>query len=285
MTPNITLVDIKQRPLWDPDPEYFVAKEALNDAARPLSDPRSIKRVKISDFLIVAFAVLIKEKYINITQVDKFETVYVIGARVRQARKTIPKEYRGRAARAPDAKHSIIKIREKVGIRTIDIPYSGSEDVGEEEAAGMWDLENIRDCPGYAQWVEELKRTAAAFFAKGYRRDQMNAPFPSPGALAHANRATDLEITLLFRCLMAELARSGVDFNAVGQGFVYGEEDPNGAKGIRDKFTRPYSTELRGRIADLVKEDERAWEAIQKRVKDKSIGDNRARDIWIGLDM
>ncbi|RDW59687.1 hypothetical protein BP6252_12774 [Coleophoma cylindrospora] len=285
MTPNITLDDIKNRPLWDPDPEYFVAKEALNDAARPLSDPRSIKRVNISDFLIVAFAVLIKEKYITITQVDKFETVYVAGARVRQARKTIPKEYRGRAARAPDAKHSIIKIREKVGIKTVDILYSGSEDVGEEEAAGMWDLENIQDCPGYAQWVEELKRAAAVLFAKGYHNDQMNTPFSSPAALAYANKATDLEITLLFRCLMAELARSGVDFSAVGRGLVYGEGDPTGAKGIREKFTRPYSAELRGRIVGLVKEDERAWDAIQKRVKDKHIRDNRARDIWISLEM
>lgn len=70
MTPNINLDVIKRQPLWNPHYAYLVAEEALRHVELHLSDLTCIKRISISDFLIVAFAVLINEKYITIAQVD-----------------------------------------------------------------------------------------------------------------------------------------------------------------------------------------------------------------------
>jgi hypothetical protein len=60
------------RPLWDPDPQTFVALDAAKN--------KDLRRVRLSDFAVIAFAMNITGGQLTKGVVDIFENVYVRGA-------------------------------------------------------------------------------------------------------------------------------------------------------------------------------------------------------------
>jgi hypothetical protein len=65
---EITRPVMASRPLFDPEPENFVANETIKDAM--------LKICRLSDFVVVAFAVLVKETYLLPEDVKGFTTVF-----------------------------------------------------------------------------------------------------------------------------------------------------------------------------------------------------------------
>jgi hypothetical protein len=145
------------RPLFDPNPDTFVAKRAVADY--------ELRRCHLSDFVVVAFQVLIAEGHLTKKQVDIFETDYVRGAKLRASRK-----HDGQDARAPD--NTIITWG--------SVGFSGAE--GGDP--GPWSVETLKEAPGYADWLKKLKQTDEDVEAKG---GIVNEPLPAPEEVRKAN--------------------------------------------------------------------------------------------------
>jgi hypothetical protein len=79
MTPGITPKIMADCPLCNFDPKYFVAKKPIGDLM--------IKRCWISDFMVVAFGVLMRADYFTSKEVDFFGIIYTEEANVRYWRK------------------------------------------------------------------------------------------------------------------------------------------------------------------------------------------------------
>lgn len=70
MTPSINYAMVASRSLFETDPDYFFAKLAV-------IDPR-IKRCRLSDFVVMALAVLFENGYLDKLEVAWFETAYCL---------------------------------------------------------------------------------------------------------------------------------------------------------------------------------------------------------------
>lgn len=127
---------LSRRPLYDPDPDRWNPHLAfLNNAMR---------RCRLSDFSIVAFAVLIYNGVLLRRQVDVFGIEYEAGANLRATH-----IHDGRPALAPDGTVMCI----------------GSESFPGNSGlpAGPWNLDNVDQCPGYEQWMDSLKRDGGPY--------------------------------------------------------------------------------------------------------------------------
>ena len=111
------------RLLYDPDPDTFVAEDLLSRD--------DMRRVCLSDFVVIALQIGIQEGTIRAAKVDMFENVYTCGAKPCLSRKT-----EGHPARAPDG--TIMWHNER--------QYPGNTG----EYPGRWTTENVKDCVGYA---------------------------------------------------------------------------------------------------------------------------------------
>jgi hypothetical protein len=160
MTPPITRATMASRPLYNPDPDFFVAREIVLNA--------SMRRVRLSDFAVIALLMNIQLKILTTAQVDIFENVFIRGAKPRAAR-----VFEGEPARAPDG--------------TIMSHGNGIYAGNSEEAAGPWTIYNVSTCPGYPGWMAKITQSAADLIARGADIARKNEPMPDPAALAAAN--------------------------------------------------------------------------------------------------
>ena len=162
MTPNVPPEVMASRPLWDPDPETFVAQAAVGS--------QDLRRVKLSDFVVMALEINRLEKRLSKAEIDVFESVYVRGANVRSSRK-----HEGRPALAPDG--TVMSMRE--------VAYIGN---GEHQAElGHWTPLTVKECEGYKEWLARIVQTQEDLRKRGIDLAQTNAPLPDKEALAEAN--------------------------------------------------------------------------------------------------
>jgi len=160
MTPPISKELMASRPLYNPDPDTFVAQDAVKD--------RTLRYVRLSDFAVLAFNMNIWSGQVNKAAVDMFENVYVRGAKPRLSR-----VHEGRPALAPDG--TVMSIG--------GIAYPGSSG----QRVGQWHPDNVKGCPGYQQWITQLTQTEAQIVARGYDADEKNKPLPDANDLATAS--------------------------------------------------------------------------------------------------
>jgi len=160
MTPPITKAIMASRPLYDPDPDTFVPQDVVQQ--------RDLRRVRLSDFAVVALQLNIKNGHISKAAVDLFENVYVRGAKPRTTR-----VHEGRPALAPDG--SVMSMNGDA--------YPGAS----QQPAGKWNIENVHDCPGYKDWLAKLTQTESEMEASGFPISSKNCPFPSKEDLDTAN--------------------------------------------------------------------------------------------------
>jgi hypothetical protein len=160
MTPPITKELMASRPLYDPAPANFVARDVLRT--------HDLRRVRLSDFAVVAFHMLTKTGHVSKAAVDMFENVYVRGAKPR-----VMRLHEGQAALAPDG--TVMSIG--------SIAYPGSS----RQKAGEWDTDNVQDCPGYQAWLAQLQQSEEQMVARGHAAAQKNAPPPPEKDLRNAN--------------------------------------------------------------------------------------------------
>jgi hypothetical protein len=148
------------RPLWDPNPQTFVAQDAVKN--------KDLRRVRLSDFAVIAFAMNITGGHLTKGAVDIFENVYVRGAKPRRTRL-----HEGHPALAPDGT-----------VMSMDgIAYPG--DTG--QPAGQWNTTNVDKCPGFANWVAQLRQSSAEMVANGHNIGVKNMPLPDEEELEDAN--------------------------------------------------------------------------------------------------
>ena len=148
------------RPLYNPEPDTFVAQEVVGDA--------NLRRVRLSDFAVIALLMNIELKVLTTTQVDIFENVFIRGAKPRSAR-----VFEGEPARAPDG--TIMCHGDKA--------YKGSTN----EPPGPWTIKNVSTCAGYTAWVSKITQSAADLVSRGANVARKNEPMPDPAVLAAAN--------------------------------------------------------------------------------------------------
>jgi hypothetical protein len=160
MTPPITKEIMASRPLYDPDPNTFVARDIIKEL--------SMRRVRLSDFAVVALQINIREGFIKHAEADIFENVFIRGARPRATR-----IHEGRPSRAPD--NSIMS--------HLGVAYPGSTD----EAAGAFSTQDVRNCTGYEAWVKRITQSEEDLVARGVDVRMKNQPLPDPAALEVAN--------------------------------------------------------------------------------------------------
>jgi hypothetical protein len=160
MPNTINAAKAASRPLFDPLPATFVAEEALAN--------KDLHRCRLSDFVVVAFLILVKEGKIKLRDVVNFETVFNERRKIRVLR-----VHEGQPALAPDG----------TVLAMDDGPYSGSTDLDE----GPWTLENVKECPGYADWFKCLSQTASDLLTQGIHPRDINNPLPSQDELNKAN--------------------------------------------------------------------------------------------------
>lgn len=160
MTPPITKAIMASRPLYDPDPNTFVPRDVVQQ--------KTLRRVRLSDFAVITLQLNIQNGHLSKAAVDIFETVYVQGAKPRSAR-----VHEGRPALAPDG--SIMSMN--------GIGYPG----GSGLPAGKWTTENVKDCPGYEEWLAQLVQTEGEMVARGFPVERKNEPMPNRADLAVAN--------------------------------------------------------------------------------------------------
>lgn len=162
MTPNINKNIMLSRPLWDPSPSTFVVTEAVKMNA--------LRRVRLSDFVIIAFEMAIRTGTVTKKAVDMFESVYVRGAEVRHLRKQDRSLHEGSPALAPDGtvmKHD-------------GVAYPGSSVI----EAGEWTTNTVWKCRGYYDWLADLLKTTDDLTAS--ERLHLNSPYPRANALDNA---------------------------------------------------------------------------------------------------
>ena len=167
MTPSITKALLMSRPLYNPDPNTFVIRDIILQ--------KDLRRVRLSDFAVVAFAMGIKCGAVTKTQVDIFESVYVRGAKVRALRK-----HEGRAALAPDG--TVMVMGGEV--------YCG----GSGQPGGQWTPDTVDQCAGYDDWIKRLLQTEDDMANRSIAQNLKNAPFPSQQEIDEANAYVAVKI-------------------------------------------------------------------------------------------
>lgn len=160
MAPPINKQLMSSRPLYDPDPDTFVARDAVTE--------RDLRRVRLSDFAVVTLQMHIQTCLLSKVAVDIFENVYVRGAKIR-----VTRLHEGRPALAPDG--TVMSMG--------GVAYPGSTG----QAAGQWNTENVKDCPGYDIWLAQLTQDEGQMVARGLSLSAKNTPFPNEHDLLAAN--------------------------------------------------------------------------------------------------
>ena len=148
------------RPLYNPNPSTFVGRDVVKD--------KELRRVRVSDFVVVALQIHIDNNIITKAAVDIFETVYVRGAKPRLTR-----VHEGEPALAPDG--TVLSMN--------NVPYPGSSGL----AAGPWTTANVKDCDGYDAWLKRILQTEEQMVAAGNNANEKNMPRPEDDDLATAN--------------------------------------------------------------------------------------------------
>jgi hypothetical protein len=157
MTPPISKQIMAGRPLYDPDPDTFVARDVVTR--------RDLRRVRLSDFAVVTFQMHIQTGLLNKVAVDIFENVYIRGAKVR-----VTRLHEGRPALAPDG--TVMSMG--------GFAYPGST----SQIAGQWNTENVKNCPGYDTWIARLTQDENQMVGRGLNLSAKNTPFPNKHDLA-----------------------------------------------------------------------------------------------------
>lgn len=160
MTPPISKQLMASRPLYDPSPSTFVAEDLVKQ--------KELRRVRLSDFAVVALHLNIKAGTVTKAAVDMFENVYVRGAKVRATR-----VHEGRPALAPD--NTVISMN--------GAAYPGKSG----QPAGEWNTENVKDCEGYDNWIAAITQSEKTMVERGFRPGRKNQPFPAQDLLTEAN--------------------------------------------------------------------------------------------------
>lgn len=144
MTPLPPKEIAASRPLWNPEPETFAAISAVALASPTQSNNTRLHRVRLSDWLIGAFEILLQEGVLQPSEVDMFETVYVQGCKVRKTRKP-----EGLTFLAPDG--SVMQLDDRV--------LEGSLQLGLRPDSKRWTAESVQNCLGYKEWHAKLKHS------------------------------------------------------------------------------------------------------------------------------
>jgi hypothetical protein len=190
MTPPITKAIMASRPLYDPDPDTFVARDIVKDL--------SMRRVRLSDFVVVALQINIRAGVIKHAEADVFENVFVRGAKPRLIR-----VHEGHPARAPD--NSIMS--------HLDAAYPGSTG----EAAGPYSTQDVETCAGYETWLKRITQSEEDLVARGIDVSRKNQPLPDPATLEEAN-ALVLKKMSSRQSLEAKAREDGSDDERSGAG-------------------------------------------------------------------
>ena len=148
------------RPLYNPDPDTFVAKDLVS--------MQDMQRVRLSDFVVIALQINIQEGKVRLAEVDLFENVYIRGAKPCLSCVT-----EGHPACAPD--NTIMSHEDRA--------YPGSTG----KPAGPWTTKTVKDCPGYDEWLKRIIQSAQDLYARGVDIQRKNMLLPDPADLAVAN--------------------------------------------------------------------------------------------------
>ncbi|TAQ84222.1 hypothetical protein B7494_g7451 [Chlorociboria aeruginascens] len=148
--PRTTPSELRQRPLYDPDPSTLVLPRLLQTT--------ELRQARLSDHVVGALKFAQAARFITGKQGDLFETVFTIRNKSMSIR--VARDHEGHPFRAPDG--TIMKIGGLV--------MKGNTN----EGPGNWGLENVQDCVGYEEWRAAIFRETLPEDLKALE----NTPFP-----------------------------------------------------------------------------------------------------------